>query len=221
MPMSNILPGLLYQELECSGIHRTPQADIPDFVRNSDPNMAFLPLVFLEWGDYQIHIGDKVIQLVCNMPYKGWDIFKERINSLLLKLKNSQLIVSAQRFSLKYMDIIEQVGSDISLLLDFNLKIGRNDFNLMSTQFRTEKYIDDAIIIMQIIGQASASFTNGKNKSGLLLDIDCIKNINDTPFNQFMDGLENDLDSLHHLNKVTFFNFLSEDGLNSLEPEYE
>ena len=47
LPASNILPGIFYTKFsdEEKYLERLPQFEIPEFVRNNDPSMEYLPLV--------------------------------------------------------------------------------------------------------------------------------------------------------------------------------
>lgn len=126
-----------------------------------------------------------------------------------------------ERYSLKYTDIIEynHVGS-IQELLNVELNIGGESVDLPRTQMRTEKESDGSIIITQLIGSADAELHSGTTKSGLLIDVDAINLVSNVELKALLQGNFTDLDELHKKNKVTFFNLLSEDGLNRLEPIY-
>lgn len=225
LPMSNILPGVLYGNLKCSDLRKTPHAEIPEVVRNNNPSFSFLPLVTLDWNNYQIHIGDKVLILSCNMPYEGWLNFKKCILRLVDELKSNftnNIIGGVERFSLKYIDVIEEpTNVNFSDLVNVNINMGGHDFNLSSVQVRAEKSEKDFLIIMQMAGQTQIIFPDGKEKNGLLIDIDCLKNKNKTPFSSFIGAFEQELDELHLMNKKVFFDFLSEKGLRYLEPSYD
>ncbi|MBL5905959.1 TIGR04255 family protein [Serratia fonticola] len=225
LPLSSILPGVLYSKLNCGDIRKTPHAEIPEVIRNNDPVFSFLPLVTLDWQGYQIHIGDRVIIISCNMPYEGWSSFKKRILELvdeLILAPTSNMIDRVERFSLKYTDLIEApFNSNFSELVNVSVNMGGHDFNLSSTQIRAEKKEGDSLVIMQMSGHAQVVFPDSNERNGLLIDIDCIKNKNRISFSSFCESFEQELNELHLLNKRVFFNFLSEKGLKNLEPTYE
>lgn len=221
-PASKILPGILFSQLGCSNLQNTPHSEIPESIRTSDPNLVYAPLVILQWGEYQIQIGDKSLQLACEMPYKGWCEFKKHIMELLIFIKNLGVIKGVERYSLKYIDIIDyKSNGSFKDLLDIDLKFGRNDFNIAGTQIRTEANYEDTIVIMNLIGQARADFPNGSFKSGFLIDIDCIKPLNHESFMEIVGNFPDYLEDIHDLNKNIFFGYLTEEGLEHLEAEYE
>ncbi|MGN7971459.1 TIGR04255 family protein [Serratia sp. 22264] len=225
LPLSNILPGMLYSKLGCNGLFKTPHAEIPEIIRNDDPNLAFVPLVYTNWDNYQIHIGDRVIVLSCNIPYMGWGEFKKYILKLVSELNDNNfdaLVSGVSRFSLKYIDIIEaERGGDFSELINIDINMGGHELNLSSTQVRTEKNQDGILVIMQMAGQAQAILPDGKEKNGLLIDIDCINNKGNISFSEFQKLFESDLEILHSTNKKIFFDFLTTKGITEMEPHYD
>ena len=219
--LPNILPGYLFTNLGCSNITKTPQSEIPEVIKNSDPNLMYVPSFLLDWGNYQIFIGERSLTLSCNIPYQGWSDFNKNIKVLLEKAVELSIEINVERYSLKYTDIIEynHVGS-IQELLNVELNIGGESVDLPRTQMRTEKESDGSIIITQLIGSADAELHSGTTKSGLLIDVDAINLVSNVELKALLQGNFTDLDELHKKNKVTFFNLLSEAGLNRLEPIY-
>jgi uncharacterized protein (TIGR04255 family) len=222
LPLSNILPGILYITLGCSDIVKTPHAELPEFVRNSDPNLAYAPLLYLTWDNYEIHISDRSVLLACKLPYKGWTQFKGKILELLEKINEASVAQGVERYSLKYVDLIKPSDDvNISSLLNINVVMGGNDFNLSSLQLRAERNEGDTIIIMQLLGQATAYLSDNSERSGLLIDIDCINNLNNPKLPTIMPSFSASIDKLHTVNKKAFFSLLTLQGTEYLEPSYE
>lgn len=219
--LPNILPGYLFTNLGCSNITKTPQSEIPEVIRNSDPNLMYVPSFLLDWEKYQIFIGERSLALSCNIPYQGWSDFNRNIKLLLEKAVELSIDIHVERYSLKYTDVIEYTGiTPIQDLLNVELNVGGESVDLPRTQMRTEKEIDGSIIITQLIGSADAQLPSGKTKSGLLIDVDAINLVSNTELNILLQDGFTKLDELHGKNKATFFSLLSNDGLKRLEPVY-
>ena len=109
LALSNILPGILFSKLGCENIEPTPHAQIPEQIRRADPNLKYLPLVALKWQRYQVLVGDSSVVLSCDIPYLGWTDFRTHILSLINELEQTKLISEVERYSLKYVDVIENV----------------------------------------------------------------------------------------------------------------
>ncbi len=222
LALSNILPGILFSKLGCENIEPTPHAQIPEQIRRADPNLKYLPLVALKWQRYQVLVGDSSVVLSCDIPYLGWTDFRTHILSLINELEQTKLISEVERYSLKYVDVIENVQNiPSSELLKINLKIGDSALNFPSTQLKTEMDVDGTIVLIQILGQARALLATGQEKDGVLVDMDTINLKTNTPLISFIATAEDELNSLHLTNMSTFFSLLSEKGLESLEPEYD
>jgi uncharacterized protein (TIGR04255 family) len=89
-------------------------------------------------------------------------------------------------------------------------------------QFRIEIAQDEYINAIQIISTAVATLPDKKIKmEGLIIDIDTIHNVNNQEFMDFVSELQEKLDKIHLMNKVTFFKCITPTTLNALEPIYE
>lgn len=220
--ISNILPGYLFTSLGCKNINKTPESEIPDVIRNSDPNLMYAPLLLIEWDNYQIFVGERSIALSCNMPYQGWTEFNPKINKLLQEVVRVGIKINVERYSLKYTDIIEHDGkSPIQKHLNVDLNIGGQCVELPRTQVRTEKEITGSIIITQLIGSADAILPSGVTRNGFLIDVDAINLVSGVDLQSLLHDGFIGLDELHEKNKITFFDLISNDGLRNLEPIYD
>ena len=224
LPASNILPGIFYAKFsdEERYLERLPQSEIPEFIRNNDPNMEYLPLVRVRLKDYMFLIGDKSLAVACNLPYKGWAKFKEQIIKAIEILESSELVESISRYSLKYVDLIpsESLTEKIKPV-DLDLRIGSNRLNNESFQIRLDVKKDKFINIIQIISNVRAVDINGNEKEGVVIDIDTIEQLQNIQLSEFQKNFNEQLDNLHHVSKSTFFDCLSSEILQYLEPSYE
>ncbi|MFJ3457039.1 TIGR04255 family protein [Scandinavium goeteborgense] len=224
VPLSSILPGLLFNHLAGATITKTPVSEIPESIRNSDPNFIYAPLVILETEKFQVHIGDKVLQVIYNVPYEGWDQFKLAIMDVYKKVISYSLINKVLRFSLKYIDIIEPENcSSLEAMLNVNLSMGNCKLDFNTSQARTEIFNDNSIVVIQMAGGAKAEFANSsiKSREGFLIDVDCIRNVISKNLVSFESELSSGLDELHMITKEYFFSFLTDEALELLGAEYD
>lgn len=219
---SNIMPGILFTELNLRNSYKTPHFEIPDVVRQQNVDFKYLPLVGFSWGAYNILIGDNVLLLAVNSRYPGWSDFKTHICTLISIIKKYELISIIERFSLKYVDIIEYPSAEsIGEHLNMSVSLGGEDFLGPYLNLRSEKQEGESVIIVQLAGQARAEGPEIKTREGFMIDIDCIINKNNISFEVFEQSFESEIDSLHHKNKTVFFNFLTDKALDNLGAIYE
>ncbi|MBK1646811.1 hypothetical protein CKO25_19645 [Thiocapsa imhoffii] len=108
LPLSSILPGVIFSDLKGEKkLERLPHAEIPEVIRNNDPNLQYIPLIRIRLADYSLMIGDRSMAVACNLPYQGWPHFKSMILSMMEILKQASLVDGLTRYSLKYVDLIE------------------------------------------------------------------------------------------------------------------
>lgn len=222
-PVSSILPGILFSEFEGEKqLERLPQSEIPEAVRNSDPNLQYVPLVRIRLDNYSFLIGDRSLAVSCNLPYKGWNDFKPTIIKLIGVLKKSRLIDKVVRYSTKYVDLIESCDfADQVSLANLSLRIGSHNLTKEPYQVRMEISVEGFINILQIISGAKVLMPDNSERHGVVIDIDTIKDTGGISVEQLEVDLDNALEHIHRLNKETFFDCITEQTIARLEPEYE
>ncbi|MBE0435809.1 MAG: TIGR04255 family protein [Methylomicrobium sp.] len=222
-PVSSILPGILFSEFEGEKqLERLPHSEIPEAVRNSDPNLQYVPLVRIRLDNYSFLIGDRSLAISCNLPYKGWNDFKPTIIKLIGVLKKSGLINKVIRYSTKYVDLIESDDfADQVSLADLSLRIGGHNLTKEPYQVRMEISVEGFINILQIISGAKVLMPDNSERHGVVIDIDTIKDTGGISVEQLEVDFDNALEHIHRINKETFFDCITEQTIARLEPEYE
>lgn len=220
-PVADLLPGMLFKSFpgKYDTVAKLPVADIPAPVVANDPNLRYVPKIRLEGANQSVQIGDRVVSLSCHRPYSGWDRFSADIRELAEAVQKTELVNRLERFSLKYIDLIE-LEQPVGLAhLNLELKLGEYELAAKPVQLRTEIKEKDLIHIIQIISPAEVALpgTEGRLK-GVLVDIDSIKPIAD---DESWDVLQQRLDDVHTACKKMFFSILKPETVGSLEPEYE
>ncbi len=221
MPLGGIITGMLFSTLGCTDLQRLPHADIPDFVRQTDPNLRYVVLSRLSWGNYYIGVGDNVVTLSPTYPYRGWSDFKEMIVRLADALSSVKVISSVERFSLKYIDVLDSnVHSDVNDTLSFQLNFNDREINRRTLQVRAEIPFQDGVHILQLVGQVSGTILNGPAFDGIMLDVDSIQDTAGHSVDHIFGTIKDQIQGLHDVNKELFFEMLTDNCLKRLEPEY-
>jgi uncharacterized protein (TIGR04255 family) len=222
MPVSSILAGYLYTQLGCTEIIKLPHADIPDQVRQMDANLTYLPVIRIKWQDYYINIGDRSIVISDPFPYTGWAKFSNAIKTILNHCATTKLIQAVERFSVKYIDIFDMPGfSPDGKGFNFSLNFPGIPLNNQSTHARIEINEEPWLHIVQYFGEAHGNLADGTSKRGIMVDVDTIETLHNHEFNSFLLSFDEKVNALHSSNKFLFFQLVSDDGLKSLEPQYD
>jgi len=222
LPVSNILPGLMFQGLEGEkDIERLPASELPQQLRNIDPNLKYAPLIRIRWHTFTILISDQSVGLACAIPYPGWDKFKPAILKIVKIVGSAGVIDSIERFSLKYTDIIPVEFGDLDSLVEFNLQIGTHGAAGKNVQIRAEIPKDGLIHVVQLASSGTARLIDGTIREGVALDIDTVAMIGNVKFSDFFDTLTERIEFGHSENKAMFFSCLKQKTIDKLEPVYD
>ena len=222
-PASNILPAFLFKEFGSEAkLERLFNSDIPEAVRNNEPNLMYAPLLRLVFEKYTFLVGDRSIAVACNLPYQGWASFKNQIINTIRILEKSDVANVVDRYSLKYVDFIplESTKEQVDAVA-LNLKVGEHMLIDQDYQVRMEIKEGDFFTIVQLVSGAKFTKPSGEEKSGLVIDVDTIKNVDSLPVSDFEAGLDSVLEDIHTVSKQAFFNCLTQETLGSLEPKYD
>jgi len=219
--VADLLPGLVFKALpdRYPNIVRLPSANIPGPIVESDPRLKYVPKIRLEGGNQAVQIGEHVVSLNCRRPYSGWKTFSKDIRTLMEIVRDTGLIDRLERFSLKYIDLIDLDQPPSLSCLNLELKMGKYEIDTRPVQLRTEIKEGELMHIIQIISPAEVSIPGESGRvHGVLLDIDSIRPIKE---NESWPDVESHLDEVHLSSKEMFFSLLSSETIDSLEPEYE
>jgi uncharacterized protein (TIGR04255 family) len=218
--VADLIPGLIYKALPTRypNTVRLPIADIPAQITERDPNLRYAPKIKLEGSNQAVQIGEHVLSLSCRRPYSGWMKFSSDIRSLISVGRDTGLIDHLERFSLKYIDLIELDSQPNLTRLNMEIRLSGIPISNEPVQIRAEIVEGEFIHIIQVVSPAEASLPADKTKlKGVLLDIDTICFIN--PKGSWNE-IETRLDAVHESSKKHFFNLLTAETIASLEPEY-
>jgi uncharacterized protein (TIGR04255 family) len=224
-PASNILPGLLLQGLQAEGnqisMQRLPASTVPKEMREIDPALRDAPLIGLKWGGRNIMIGDSMISVSCGKSYPGWKAFRADIEEVFRIAVGSQIIQSITRFSLKYVDLIPRGNLEAAGGLDISLKFGELALDRQNTVIRMEVVDPPFLHVVNAMTAAEAVQEGAAPLRGSLIDVDTLHLSPQDSVPEFMDRLVHNLDDAHDRNKRMFFECLTQETLDRLEPHYD
>lgn len=222
--LADIFPGYLFHTLKPQPtIKRLPAAEIPLPMRTSDPNMQFTPVMRLEWEQYYISFGDRVILISCKMPYPKWEAFKGAILEILAQLANTSFEGTVERYSVKYVNLIEaSTRSEQLAKINLDIKYGPIEVSEKDdVKLQVQRNEGDVIQILEAITSANVQNVGAEPKSGVIVSIDSIQNTSSVDFSSFAQNIEPDLEALRQSNKKMFFGCLTEKTIEELGPVYE
>ena len=192
-----------------------PILQIPEQIREVDPNLKFKPLYRIEGDKFIIQIGYDVLSISSKMPYVGWPEFSQHSLSLINKIIQEGIIKRVSRLGHRYINFFR---GDItnSLTMSFSM---------------TEKYVSENLLIRTDVRDGNfmntlqfannANYRPNPNTSeivGSLIDIDTSREYSD---NFFIENREQEINMAHKCEKKLFFSLLKPDFLNSLKPVFE
>lgn len=220
----DILPGFMYSAFgKHAKAQRLDVSDIPRPIRDQDQNLRFAPLTRVLTEEGSISIGDRVLVIGCKLPYPGWERFKGIIFKVLSVVKESGLIDSVSRYSLKYVDLLQVNSVEEQVrMINADIKIAGYKLKNQSFNLRIELNDDQAFHLLTVVSSANMKKEDGALLSGIVIDVDSIVRVENKAYDDWHENdIDSGLESLHKKNKALFFNCLSNEALEKLEPEYD
>ncbi|TAL08085.1 MAG: TIGR04255 family protein [Porticoccaceae bacterium] len=220
-PVGDLLPGILYSALRQNHpqlqLIRLPTADIPAPVAQMDPNLRHMAKFRMEEPEssFLFQVGDRIVTLNCRKPYVGWDTFKAEILRLITAVRESDLIPSPSRHTLRYIDLITLKPAPDLSFFQLSIKLGTFDIREHPLQMRLELQDNDCIHVVQIATPAHAVLPAGMQE-GTIVDLESYTNESSD-----WDTISQSLDHLHDRSKAVFFEqILTDKAIEDMEPEY-
>lgn len=221
-PLADILTGFLLHDFgEGTKVIRLPAAEIPFPMRKEDPNLRFAPIQRVEIDGFSILVGDRNIVVSCKLPYPKWSKFKPMILDVMSRVAKVGVIGAIERYSVKYVNLIQAPTYQEQIKkIAMDIKLG--DLTVSSEQMtlQVHRREGDVVHILSIATGANGQI-NGNAVSGVLVDIDSIRNVNVPDVKTFVENLEQGLESLRQSNKEKFFSCLTAETIEEMEPTYE
>jgi len=214
----DLLPGLLYSAMkdQYPQVVPLPLNSVPRDIRDRTAGLLYGPSHRLANGPQSVQVGDRVLT-VNSLVYLGWAKFKERVESVLEAIKGTDLVKRVERFSFKYVNLIEAAKTEGQLhFLNIRIEVIGKPPIERGFRLRVERDDGDFVTIIETIPNATAkSTTAAKEVSGLLINVDTIcSKVGESFFSNKGPLLEEG----HSVLKNIFFSLLTDDTLKRLEP---
>jgi len=219
--VSSILPGIIFSKFPQSKMEQLPHSQLPQIIRQQTLELMYAPLVRIVGEEYAYQVGDNSFSLSCLIPYKGWQHFKRKIIESMELIDSTSLIEVVERFSLKYIDIIDNNNRLKSDILNASLEVGKENFSNSNYHLQTELPRGDMTALIQIISSANVKTPGVADRKGIVVAIDTIFQVDGTDLKALLPIFSSKLDAVHALNKEIFFSILSPQALELLEPVYD
>lgn len=218
--VAELLPGVISAQLgERYGRSvATPVASMPPEIRYTDPRLKNQIHYRITGDDALIFVGEEIAGVNQGPPYEGWSGLSPRIEEFIRVLKDSGLIETVDRFSMKFSNLFpHRQGNRLDQL---NFEVSLADFVLTEPgmNFRVELSDEKFTRIIQIAPETVIGKPEKDTVEGLLLALDCIQT---NPPDDFLLRPSEALEDLHVELKRMFFSIITVETLKELGPEYE
>jgi uncharacterized protein (TIGR04255 family) len=217
---ASLILGLLFQQLQDPNarVENLPIGNLPQAFFDTDPNLQFAAKHRLIVGDLFISVGERSVGVACT-PYPGWQEFKSRVLRVWEVLaKNPQFVGPASRFSLKYVNLLEEVTEQtVAKLTKVSVSVSDNEQPGWPLQLRTEFQNRGYVDVVQVASEATALLPSGEKK-GFLIDIDiiCLK-----PPADLLGNAGEALNEAHNHAKNRFFGLLTDETITGRGARYD
>lgn len=221
--MADLLPGVLSSQLDPKPtIQHLPASEIPRPIRSSDPNLAFAPVIRLDWREFAISVGDRNLVIGCKLPYPKWPRFKEAILDIVAKVAGFGIVGPVERYSLKYVNLIQAPTiADQIAKVNMAVRVGEVEASEDHLSVQVHRNEGDTLHIMSVVTGAQGKLADGTQIFGAVVDIDSIRAVQFSNFGLFASKLEPAVETLRHANKHKFFSCLTEATINEMGPKYD
>lgn len=213
----HILWGILFQALP-EGFTLTPSVKQPVFFAlGEDARLGFQPHsnIYL-YDTVRLQITENALIFNIVGPYTGWSPFFSVIQKTLHALTGPGKIKAYSRIGLRYISEFHNINIFEKISTNCNLELP-NWGGQRNTVFKTEIWNPDNTVVINLANKVIRDPARPEQFFSLI-DIDVFRNFDSPEQNpDILIGLTN---SLHDLEKETFFGLLTDEFLVSLNPQY-
>lgn len=212
MRISSAVFGVIYNQVKNlykGNVIPLPLVNLPENIRETNPNLKYKPLYFIEGKKTNIQIGTDVINVISKMPYIGWSEFSKSVEDVFQKVFECDVVGNVIRLGHRYVNFVKgDISSELNIILNgkdvasqisninYRIDIPNGDFNNCLMFTNTGRYNDI---------------------SGSLIDIDTSRIYTDE---YFKNNITQEIENAHKSEKQLFFKLLSDKLLQSFNPEY-
>jgi uncharacterized protein (TIGR04255 family) len=211
--------GIVYNEFkkDFPKTEKLPILQLPENIRGNDPNLIHSPCYKLKNEELLIQVGSKVFSLVNVNAYIGWESFSKKIYDIFGRLFNVLELNKIYRLAVRYVNLFK----DQNIFKESKLKIflGTENFFENEINFISNVHSENCTSRLMIVNHGEV-IVNGKLFRGSLVDIDTVIKTYPVGLERDISLFNNYLEKAHIDEKELFFSLLSDELLESLNPEY-
>lgn len=207
----NVIDKLLQEFGKEYATKNLPLFDIPEGLRDADPQFRYLPVKQLIKDGLIVQIGGRVISFVNKGSYIGWSSLREKVELMIKTLKGANVVSKYLRLGVRYLNIFNlNILENINLLVATPVKqvVGEKldlSLGLNYKQYKANLRLSNNLHTIQ----------NGEKVIGTLIDIDT-----------FVEGFDEKtvfdlVDGAHDCEKRIFFALVKQDFIEkNFKPEW-
>ena len=212
----DLLPGLLYTHIKerYPKLEKLPIAEMPEEFLRMEPGMIHAPRMRFLGKGFVIQFGPRVISLLTQGDYPGWQAIKGELGWLLEKLQDAAFIHEGERLGMRYIDFFEE---DIYSRLELDIHSGGETVSGVEMSFATV-FRRQEMTARLVLQNGAMAKRGDRLVAGSILDLDVWLGPSD--FDIFRNVAER-FEDAHRCNKEIFFGLLKTEFLDSLAPVYE
>jgi uncharacterized protein (TIGR04255 family) len=190
------------------------QSNLPPEIKNSNPQLKFLPDFSLNNQLYKVSFSKYSISFEHIGEYQLWNNYFSFVKKCLESYLTSFEITKVERIGIRYGSILDSTNNQNEVLKNApKFSIDSEEFVL--EHYRTNIKKENCNLLLQIFDNAK-SIKNEKEISGIFIDIDAsVSDIENTPKEIFKH-----IERLHQEQKELFFSLLKSEYLKTLNPRY-
>jgi len=213
----NAVFGLIFKALQkdFSKVDKLPILQLPEQLRDSDPNFKFKAHYRLISDDgFSVQVGPDVLVIGAPTPYPGWDKFFEKIQLVIKEVFKTDVIEDVVRLGVRFINFFDL---DVFEKINLDININSTSHKPKNTQLRTEIEKNGFLNTLNIANNAKQAIQNNKERNGSIIDIDTFKEYEQVDFKKIY---KSEIETAHNSEKEIFFNLLKTEYLETFNPKY-
>jgi uncharacterized protein (TIGR04255 family) len=192
--------------------------NISEEIRKSNSAFELRPHFSFTNGNKIIYIGPRLLAYshVTSNDYPGWSTYMANFMKCYSDIQHAYK-APVVRITLNFRDFFKKVNifDHLNIIINDDLLHKMYEHGEIAKRYTTSIEVDGFEIMINVDDEVSLSFKGTEEEvSGSTIDIEVEKNIN-------QEELLDAFNEMHQHSKNIFFNLLSDDFINTLQPTYE
>lgn len=217
---ANIVFALIYGKLkdDFPKIEALPLSEMPASLRDTDPDLKYQPAYKLHYKD-----NDNIVLQICaksvgfsfTPEYCGWKEFSSFVKHYLSVIHETGVVGRVVRIGFRVINFIDGNVFD-GEKIRLKIHLGKEEIPYKETSIKTVFSDGDYHSTVSIVNNAQLKKV-APVRSGSVIDVDTFS----VSCERFFDNASDFLENIHKVEKNVFFSLLTDQYLESMQPEYE